>query len=78
MKVRFFVLCLMTVLLGMSLGSCKKVPTSAEQNKDIEVSEGINEEIDSLNATTDSISAAEGTGENKVILRKTKAQYVIY
>ena len=66
MKIRFFVLCLIVVLLCLSFGSCKNEQTPEEQKMDLE----------EANSKNDS-SKVEMKNKN-IILHKTKAQYVIY
>ena len=71
-RMKAFVTYLMVVLLCLSLGSCKD--TTAEEGSE-------NKEVgtDSLtDATTDSKIKAESLNKKDVLLRKTKAQYVIY
>ncbi len=82
-KTRFFVPSLIAVLLCLSLSSCKKEQASMErkQNPEMANSKDDNKEAktDSLNgATPDSIVNADEMKRKSVILRKTKAQYVIY
>ena len=83
MKIKSFVTCLMVLLLCLSLDSCKEVLTQKEGGEKKEVSNSGNDskeaETDSLtDATTDSKIKAERMKKKDVILRKTKAQYVIY
>lgn len=83
MKIKLFVTCLMVLLLCLSLDSCKQALTQEEGGDHIEVSDGGNDnkeaETDSLtDATTDSKIKAERMKKEDTILRKTKAQYVIY
>ena len=72
-EMKAFVTYLMVVLLCLSLGSCKD--TTAEKGRE-------NKEVgtDSLTdaTTTDSKIKAESLNKKDVLLRKTKAQYVIY
>ena len=72
-RMKAFVTYLMVVLLCLSLGSCKD--TTAEEGSE-------NKEVgtDSLTdaTTTDSKIKAESLNKKDVLLRKTKAQYVIY
>ena len=83
MKIKSFVTCLMVLLLCLSLDSCKQALTQEEGGDNIEVSNSGNDskeaETDSLtDATTGSKIKAERIKNKDVILRKTKAQYVIY
>ena len=83
MKIKYFVTCLMVLLLCLSLNSCKETLTQEEGGDHIEVSNSGNDskevETDSLtDATTDSKIKADSLNKKDVILRKTKAQYVIY
>ena len=83
MKIKLFVTCLMVLLLCLSLDSCKQALTQEEGGDHIEVSNSGNDnkeaETDSLtDATTDSKIKAERMKKEDAILRKTKAQYVIY
>ena len=74
---------LMAFLVFLSLGSCKQALTQEEGEEIIEVA---NSENDSEEADTDSLTDAaidskikvERMKNKEVILRKTKAQYVIY
>jgi len=80
---KFFVSCLMAILLCLSLDSCKEALTQEEGGNHIEVSNSGNDsneaETDSLtDATAESMIKAERMKKKDVILRKTKAQYVIY
>ena len=73
----------MVLLLCLSLDSCKQALKQEERGDHIEVSNGGNDnkeaETDSLSdATTDSKIKAEKMKNKNAILRKTKAQYVIY
>ena len=81
MKIKSFVTCLVVLLLCLSLDSWKQAQSQEEGGDNIEVSNSGNdsneEETDSLtDATTGSKIKAERNKD--VILRKTKAQYVIY
>ena len=83
MKIKFFVTCLMVLLLCLSLDSCKETQTQEVGGDNIEVSNNGNDSKeagkDSLtDATTDSKIKAESLNKKDVLLRKTKAQYVIY
>jgi len=79
---KFVVTYLMVVLMCLSLNSCKKALTQEERGENVEVtnSENDSKEVgtDSLDAATDSRIKAERLKKRDVILRKTKAQYVIY
>ena len=74
---------LMAFLVFLSLGSCKQALTQEEGEDIIEVA---NSENDSEEADTDSLTdaaidskiKAESLNKKDVLLRKTKAQYVIY
>ena len=82
-KMKFFVTSFMAILLCLSLDSCKKTQTQEEGGDHIEVSNSGNDNKkvgkDSLtDATTDSKIKAESLNKKDVLLRKTKAQYVIY
>jgi hypothetical protein len=83
MKIKFFIVFFMVVLLCLSLDSCKKTQTLEEGGENIEVANSGNDnkeaETDSLtDATTDSKIKVEKMKKEDTILRKTKAQYVIY
>ena len=78
-----FVTYLMAVLLCLSMNSCKKTMTQEEVGENIEVADSENDskepETDSLtDATADSKIKVESLNKKDVLLRKTKAQYVIY
>lgn len=61
-----FMLYLIAVLLCLLLGSCSQTPAQEEENGTSEVSD----------ADTD--NKMEGIHQKDVVIRKTKAQYVIY
>jgi len=83
MKIKFFALYMMVVLLCLSSGSCKRELAPEERKENIEITNdenySVKKETDSLNnITIDSKTKAGEMKKKDVILRKTKAQYVIY
>jgi hypothetical protein len=82
MKTMFFMPYLMVVLLCLSFGSCENIQAPKEGKKDVEVANSKNgskkEEPDSLIDATDAMNDTQVMKKKEVILRKTKAQYVIY
>ena len=74
---------MMAILLCLSSGSCKRDVAPEDRKDNLEVTNGMNDNLkegaDTLNDTTTDSKTKVGVIKKKdVILHKTKAQYVIY